>query len=411
MSLRSKRIEDYFSVELSTLVPDREIPFEVCLYFPLNMHILIWKKPGELITAEFLNTYAQRGAKLIWIHVHDRPIYERYLNPDSAPTAEEKAEITPKPEASVEPDKRVQPDPGPQAASRPKPKPIAPPEPRSEEAKELIEAIQAKDVPVEKKKEAVKKVAQKVVEEAFLADTIEGQQKANKKAREVVQDMLAKTASETQSFVAECWKLGDEDIDMEHAVNVATYTVLFSMAFGKVDPELLGDMATAGLLHDIGVSQIPGHIANTPWQQMDAETLAEYSKHVEYSLALIDQIGTEVPQRVKDIILQHHEKFDGSGYPKKLEGFQFDDVAQILALADLTESIGSGQLDGTRRTMKEAILYVEKFEKNKSFPEYFNPEIFSELIKWIRKADQSHMTQAAKIVSETTKKVTTQDAA
>jgi response regulator RpfG family c-di-GMP phosphodiesterase len=108
---------------------------------------------------------------------------------------------------------------------------------------------------------------------------------------------------------------------------------------------------------------------------------------------------------VKTIIFQHHEKFDGSGYPKKIQGFKVDDISQLLAIADLLDTIVSGQFDGTPKTLKEAFDAIERSEKLRTFPEYFNPDVYSAVLKWTKNTltGQSARTAIEAIRSQTLK--------
>src|SRR5690606_31286078 len=129
-----------------------------------------------------------------------------------------------------------------------------------------------------------------------------------------------------------------------------------------------------------------------------------YVSHVDHGSDLLRRFVADAPERVSAIIGQTHEKFDGTGYPQGRKGFNLDDIAQLVALAEFVDSIACGQWDGTQRTMREALKVIEGFEKKKSFPEYFNPEVFGEVLRWTRSApDASAMTEAAKAVGERAK--------
>jgi HD-GYP domain-containing protein (c-di-GMP phosphodiesterase class II) len=112
-----------------------------------------------------------------------------------------------------------------------------------------------------------------------------------------------------------------------------------------------------------------------------------YAKHVESTLSIIADYGPKIPPRVSAIIQQHHEKFDGTGYPKKLEGFRIDDISQLLAVADLIDSMCSGRWDGQERTLMESFDTLEGIQKSSTFPEYFNPEILAAVVRWIHSSD------------------------
>jgi hypothetical protein len=55
-------------------------------------------------------------------------------------------------------------------------------------------------------------------------------------------------------------------------------------------------------------------------------------------------------------------------------------------MAELGDSMGSGQWDGQARLIKEVFDFIESLEKQKAFPQYFNPEVFNQVVQWIRSA-------------------------
>jgi putative two-component system response regulator len=129
--------------------------------------------------------------------------------------------------------------------------------------------------------------------------------------------------------------------------------------------------------------------------------VSDYAKHVEATLSILGEYAASIPPRVSQIIYQHHEKFDGTGYPKKLEGFKIDDISQLLAVADLIDSMCCGRWDGTERTLTDSFDTLERIQKSSTFPEHFNPEIFAAVLRWIRSADsKTSMSEAMERVKK-----------
>lgn len=94
----------------------------------------------------------------------------------------------------------------------------------------------------------------------------------------------------------------------------------------------------SGLLHDIGKIYIPAQILNKPSKLSDIE-MEMIKTHSTFSYQMIKNI--EFPWPIAEIVYQHHEKQDGSGYPRGLKGPDIRIEAQILSVADIVESMSS----------------------------------------------------------------------
>ena len=126
-------------------------------------------------------------------------------------------------------------------------------------------------------------------------------------------------------------QLGDTNNSYSHATNVSTYGALFAVGLGIGNPE---EIAMAGLLHDLGEIELPPDIVGKPYAELDAKGKAAYEKHPETSIKIIQERRLICPDIVQRIIIQHHERFNGSGYPRGLFGNGILKEAQILAIAD-----------------------------------------------------------------------------
>lgn len=92
----------------------------------------------------------------------------------------------------------------------------------------------------------------------------------------------------------------------------------------------------AGLIHDMGKISVPGEILSKPGRLNDAE-IQLIKRHPKVAYDILHQIN--FPWPVDQIVLQHHEKMDGSGYPGGLKGDQILMEARVLCVADVVETI------------------------------------------------------------------------
>lgn len=122
-----------------------------------------------------------------------------------------------------------------------------------------------------------------------------------------------------------------------HQANVRTLTIKIAQMLGLSKTEV----ALAGLgaaLHDIGKIAVPAEILTKPgrlsapeWEIMKSHTLAGFE-----ILA-----GAGLPEQISDIVVHHHERLDGSGYPHRLSGSAIRREARIVAVADVIDAITS----------------------------------------------------------------------
>ena len=160
-----------------------------------------------------------------------------------------------------------------------------------------------------------------------------------------------------------------------HSVNVSYLATQLARAIG-LDAEHIEMIRQAGLLHDIGKISIPEDIlAKT--EPLTAEEFETMKNHVENAIAMIRHLPSL--DYVIPIAIAHHERFDGTGYPRGLAGDEIPIGGRCLAIADAFDAIVS------KRPYKEAITIPEALEElERNLGKQFDPEIgrtFIELVK------------------------------
>lgn len=122
-----------------------------------------------------------------------------------------------------------------------------------------------------------------------------------------------------------------------HQRRVADLASAIAVEMGLPAKEVEG-VYMAGLIHDIGKIRVPSGILCHPGRLGEIQ-FAIIKPHPEVGFDILK--GIEFPWPVAEIVLQHHERMNGSGYPRALKGVQILQKARILAVADVVEAMSS----------------------------------------------------------------------
>lgn len=147
-----------------------------------------------------------------------------------------------------------------------------------------------------------------------------------------------------------------DDYTFHHSINVAVLCGILGRWLGYRGEELR-ELVMAGLLHDIGKTQIPLEILRKPGMLTGAE-MEVMRLHTTRGYNLVKDMG--LPAAVTFAILQHHEREDGSGYPLKVAGERIHPMAKIVAVADIYDAITSETVYRKKRTPFEAVEALMK---------------------------------------------------
>ncbi len=127
-----------------------------------------------------------------------------------------------------------------------------------------------------------------------------------------------------------------DDYTYTHSINTGIIAMLLAKEMGY-DDNKVKDIGLGGFLHDIGKMKIPYQLLH----KKDKLTLNEYDiikKHSIYGFEIVKE-NSLLTDNVKDIILLHHEKFDGSGYPFRFKGKDINHEVHIVAIAECFDTL------------------------------------------------------------------------
>jgi PAS domain S-box-containing protein/putative nucleotidyltransferase with HDIG domain len=143
-----------------------------------------------------------------------------------------------------------------------------------------------------------------------------------------------------------------------------------------LSPSLCDAVLMAGTLHDIGKIAIPSEILSSPAKLSD-KAYELIKDHPQTGYDILREI--EFPWPVANIVLQHHEKMDGSGYPKGLSGNDIMLEARIIAVADVVESMASHRPYRPSRGLESAL---EEIVHNSGT--FYDPDVVAACVRLLR---------------------------
>ncbi|MEX3623779.1 HD-GYP domain-containing protein [Viridibacillus arvi] len=142
-----------------------------------------------------------------------------------------------------------------------------------------------------------------------------------------------------------------------HSLNVTVYSIAIAQNLQLLDSALFS-ITLGGLLHDIGKTFIPHNILNKP-DKLTADEFVVMKKHSEYGYRYL-QNESNIPLHILLCTLQHHERLDGSGYPKGLTIERIHPFAKIIAVADVFDALTSERSYKKAMTPENAMEIIMK---------------------------------------------------
>jgi HD-GYP domain-containing protein (c-di-GMP phosphodiesterase class II) len=106
----------------------------------------------------------------------------------------------------------------------------------------------------------------------------------------------------------------------------------------QLSPETIAFISTVSFIHDIGKITVPAEILNKPSKLNEVEFMI-IKNHPQVGNNILQ--GIEFPWPIADIVMKHHERIDGSGYPNGLTGDKIPIEDKIISVADVVEAMAS----------------------------------------------------------------------
>jgi HD-GYP domain-containing protein (c-di-GMP phosphodiesterase class II) len=183
----------------------------------------------------------------------------------------------------------------------------------------------------------------------------------------VVRDIISQIRNRKEAIDLLTHLYAHDDYVFSHSLNVTIYTLALSMKMKNLTAKQTEEIGMGAMLHDVGKMMIPAPILKKP-ARLTKEEFELVKKHTEYGFDLLRKEHS-LSLTSAHCALQHHERLNGTGYPRGLKGNEIHIFGKMIGIADVYDAVTSNRV--YRRAMLPhegmEILYAgagSEFEKD-----------------------------------------------
>ncbi len=201
---------------------------------------------------------------------------------------------------------------------------------------------------------------------SFVDDVRRGTQIDHRAAKPLVENFIESVFRNENAAITLFKLRGFDEYTYTHSINVSLLAILLGKHLDMGRPELL-TLGLAGMYHDVGKARIPEAILNKPGKLSEAEFQIMKTHPLEgYKIMASQQ---ELDPEILRAVVEHHERHDGSGYPRGLTGDAIGLFSRIIAVVDVYDALTS------RRVYKDAMAPAKALGmmyqwRDKDFPHH-----------------------------------------
>lgn len=202
--------------------------------------------------------------------------------------------------------------------------------------------------------EQTRALADEIMANVRLGQTIDA-----RRARTVVRTCVDSVMRNQEAIQMLLQVQSKDDYTAEHGMNVCIIAAIFGRHLGLLNGEI-EKLALSGLLHDVGKMHIPLEILHKP-ERLTPQECRIMQQHVDHGRRLLMTVKGVDPVTV-DVAHAHHERMNGTGYPRGLLAHQIPYFAKIIAIVDAYDAMTSHRVFSSARSSKEAleVIYDER---------------------------------------------------
>jgi len=189
----------------------------------------------------------------------------------------------------------------------------------------------------------------------------------------VVEKMANSILRNKDALLSLCRIKNKDDYTFLHSVSVGALLISFAHAL-DFKRAVIKQLGVGGMLHDIGKTKVPNEILNKPGALTEEEFIIMKS-HVVHGCSILRK-SPGIAQVSFDVASQHHERFDGSGYPLGLKNSEMSVYGQMAAIVDVYDAITADRC--YHKGMEPTVAIRKMFEWSKF---HFNPKLLRTFIR------------------------------
>lgn len=350
-----------FPIPLGSLKAEDGAPFPLFLFLKLNDRFVPIRVEGDPLGQEKLQKFLDKKHAELWVPNKFREAFNSYSK-----FAEQTGHPLPTAAEAIE-----------QLEAEPAAK--------SEEAELVRDVLEDEELTTEEKAQVLSAVSQDLLRALNQITTRGEDSRAEglKRCKEVADEILS-VAAQNSNIYDEILALRKSQEDIEHSVIVGTVAVMFGLSLGFTDEQMLSDLTIAAIFHDIGLVRVKPEVVAKAEGTWSVPERQEYEKHVANSVEILKESGTEFHPRVFRMVEEHHENYDGSGFPKGLRGAQIDETSQVLHMANLFDRLCVGKQTGTDLSPADAFDYIYGLAQDPGAVQEVQPEIVERVFQFMR---------------------------
>lgn len=216
--------------------------------------------------------------------------------------------------------------------------------------------------------------ASKLMED-MMKDVRVGKPVVTEQCEPVVENIIDSMYTFPSAFLPLAQIKNRDEYTFQHSVSVSALAVAFGKVLNMPRHEIK-ELAMGGLLHDVGKAKVPGRILNKPGKLDEAEFTV--MKHHATDTADLLKGVKNISEVAFNAAAQHHERYDGTGYPLGLKGDEISLHGQMLAIVDVYDAITSIRVYHKGMPPTEALRKMYEWSGS-----HFNPRLVQAFIKGI----------------------------